>query len=74
MMMNVASTAIGSMLAITIEALRLSTSTMITITQINISWEGGLQRPDRLLDKPRTVVERHDGYLGDRPVRQYLLG
>ena len=39
MMMNVASTAIGSMLAITIEALRLSTSTMITITQINISWE-----------------------------------
>ena len=36
--------------------------------------EGGLQRPDRLLDKPRTVVERHDGYLGDRPVRQYLLG
>ena len=39
MMMNVASTAIGSMLAITIEALRLSTSTMMTITQINISWE-----------------------------------
>ena len=75
MRMKVASTAIGNMLAMMTEARRFSTSTIITMIQINISCESEVSSvPIVSFIRLVMVVKRNNGYFRNCPVLQCLLG